>query len=34
MPLAGAFAQERDISMDGFSDPKFEEAYDVEVPGR
>jgi hypothetical protein len=34
MPMAGAFAEERGISMDGFSDPVFAEAYDVEVPGR
>jgi hypothetical protein len=33
-PIAEAFAQERGISMDGFGDPKFEEAYDVDVPGR
>jgi hypothetical protein len=34
MPIAGAFAEERGISTDGFSDPMFAEAYDVEVPGR
>jgi hypothetical protein len=34
MPIAGAFAEERGISMDGFSDPTFVEAYDVEVLGR
>ena len=34
MPIAGAFAEERGISMDGLSDPTFAEAYDIEVPGR
>jgi hypothetical protein len=33
-PTAQAFAQERGISMDGFGDPTFVEAYDVDVPGR
>jgi hypothetical protein len=34
MPVAGAFAEERGISMDGISDPTFAEAFDVDVPGR
>jgi hypothetical protein len=34
MPIAGAFAEERGISMDGISAPKFEEAFDLDVPGR
>ena len=34
MPVAGAFAEERGISMDGISDPTFAEAVDVDVPGR
>jgi hypothetical protein len=33
MPVAGAFAEERGISMDGISDPTFAEAFDVDVPG-
>jgi hypothetical protein len=34
MPIAGAFAEERGISMNGISAPKFEEAFDLDVPGR
>src|SRR5215213_4556302 len=34
MPIAGAFAEERGISMDGLGEPTFAEAYDVEVMGR
>jgi hypothetical protein len=34
MPISGAYAEERGISMDEFSDPMFVEAYDMEVPGR
>jgi hypothetical protein len=34
MPISQAFAEERGISMDGFGDPTFVEAYDVDVPGR
>jgi hypothetical protein len=33
-PIAEAVAQERGISMDGMGEPKFEEAYDLDVPGR
>jgi hypothetical protein len=32
-PISGAYAEERGISMEGMSDPTFEEAYDVDVPG-
>ena len=34
MPVARAYSEERGISMDGISPPTFEEAFDLDVPGR
>jgi hypothetical protein len=34
MPIAGAIAEERGISMERFSEPTFVEAYDLQAPRR
>jgi len=34
MPIAGAIAEERGISMKRFSEPTFVEAYDLQAPRR
>jgi hypothetical protein len=34
MPIAGALAEERGISMEEFTDPTFVDAYDLQAPRR
>lgn len=34
MPIAGAIAEERGISMERFSEPAFAEAHDLQAPRR